>query len=69
MPLIEFSDRDTLFIYGHFMKKLKTLEKIKSSPDNPIHPESVDQEIELYSSVISTIEKFKPEIKLLGNLM
>jgi len=66
---IDFTDRDILFIYGHFTKKLKELEAIKSSPDNPIHPESINQEIELYSSVTTKIEKSKPEMTKLRELM
>jgi hypothetical protein len=66
---IEFSNKDILLIYGHFMKKIKELEAIKSAPNNPIDSNNIDQDIELYSSITSKIENSNPQILKLKELM
>lgn len=62
---INFTDRDVLFIYGTFKKKLEKLNQLKSIPDCPIAAESIDQDIELYSSVVNKILEAQPKLKVL----
>jgi hypothetical protein len=69
MPLIDFSNHDVLLIYGHFMKKIKELQLIEATPGNPIHPDTLKQDIELYSSITAKIEKSNPEVIKLRELM
>ncbi|MFF5994243.1 hypothetical protein AAGS61_05750 [Lysinibacillus sp. KU-BSD001] len=57
---IDFNKHDLLLIYGHFSKKIKKLELLKSMPDNPIDLESINQEIELFTSITSKIEEEHP---------
>ncbi|MNP03993.1 hypothetical protein D3C76_958940 [compost metagenome] len=69
MPLIDFSNHDVLLIYGHFMKKIKELQLIEATPGNPIHQDTLKQDIELYSSITAKIEKSNPEVIKLRELM
>ncbi|MGE7113969.1 hypothetical protein [Lysinibacillus sp. NPDC047702] len=64
MP-IDFTTEDLLLIYGHFSKKIKELELLKSMPDNPIDLGNINQDIELYSSITNKIEEERPSFLLL----
>lgn len=57
---INFNNNDLLLIYGHFSKKIKKLEQLKSMPDNPIDLSSINQEIELFTSITNKIEEEHP---------
>lgn len=57
---INFSTNDLLLIYGHFSKKIKKLEMLKSMPDNPVDISSINQELELFTSITSKIEEEHP---------
>ncbi|OKP94785.1 hypothetical protein [Paenibacillus sp. P32E] len=69
MPLIDFSEHDVLLIYGHFMKKIKKLELIQSTPGNPIHPDNIKEELELFSSITGKLEENNPQLLKLRELM
>lgn len=60
---INFTDRDILFIYGNFKKKLEKLNQLKSMPNCPIAEENINQDIELYSSVIDKLLEVQPNLK------
>ena len=61
MP-INFSSNDLLLIFGHFSKKIKELETLKSTPGNPIDLSNIDQDIELFTSITSKIEEEYPKL-------
>lgn len=64
---INFNDQDIIFIYGQFMKKIEKLNQIKSTPNCPIDHKSINQEIQLYQSVIDKILEVRPNIKKLDS--
>lgn len=66
---INFNEKDLLLIYGHFTKKIKELEKIKSTPGNPIDEKNINQDIELFSSITQKIEGSNPNISNLKNYL
>ncbi len=57
---INFNKYDLLLIHGHFTKKIKKLELLKTTPNNPIDLSSINQEIELFTSITSKIEEEHP---------
>jgi hypothetical protein len=63
---IDFSDKDILLIYGHFRKEINKLNKLKTSPGNPISVSNINQDIKLFSSITNKIEKVYPQILELG---
>ncbi|MEC0242021.1 hypothetical protein P4H66_19650 [Paenibacillus dokdonensis] len=67
--VVNFDNKDLLFIYGHFTKKIKKLQMIKESPNNPIHESSINQELKLFLSITTKIEDAYPEVKKLSHLM
>lgn len=60
---INFTDRDVLFIYGTFKKKIEKLNLLKSTPNCPIADESINQDIELYSSVVDKLLEVQPNLR------
>lgn len=60
---LDFSNNDLLLIYGHFRKKIKELNVLKASPSNPIHKDSINQDINLFSSITDKIEKVYPQFR------
>lgn len=58
----DFTPEDIISIYGHFKKHIQKLELIKNSPNCPIADESIDQEIQIYSSITSKIKKCYPNL-------
>lgn len=62
---INFTDQDVLFIYGTFKKKIEKLNLLKSTPNCPIADESINQELELYSSVVNKLLEAQPKLAIL----
>ncbi|WP_061317516.1 hypothetical protein [Clostridium botulinum] len=63
----DFTSEEIIFIYGHFKKKIKKLKLIKNAPNCPIADESINQELELYSSITDKIEKYYPQLDKLNS--
>jgi hypothetical protein len=66
---INFNKNDLLLIYGHFSKKVKELELLKSMPGNPIDLSNINQDIELFTSITSKIEEEHPSFNELKTHM
>ena len=63
---IDFSEKDVLLIYGHFIRQIKELETLKASPSCPIHKSNLNQDIKLFSSITGKIEAVYPNISKLA---
>lgn len=62
---INFTDQDILFIYGTFKKKIEKLNVLKSTPNCPIADDSINKEIELYTSVVNKLLEAQPKLAAL----
>jgi hypothetical protein len=65
---IDFSNRDVLLIYEHFVKEIKKLEEIKSAKEKVISARDINKHIGLYSSITDKIEAVYPRITKLRDL-
>ena len=61
---IDFSQKDVLLIYGHFVKQIKKLEELKAASSGSII--SINEELRLYSSITKKIEAAYPNISELA---
>ncbi|SCJ53307.1 Uncharacterised protein [uncultured Clostridium sp.] len=64
---IDFTTQEVLFIYGYFKKKIQKLDILKSTPNCPIADESINQEIELYSSIVDKLKQAQPNLSNLDS--
>lgn len=62
---INFSDKEVIFLYGFFKKKIQKLELLKQSPNCPIDSENINCDIKLYSSIVAKLEEAQPKLSKL----
>lgn len=62
----DFTPEESLFLYGYFKKKIKQLKLLKETPSNPICHETINIDINLYSSITDKIEKVYPNLSKLN---
>ena len=64
---INFSNDEIIFLYGRLRQRKEKLEIIKQSPQNPISTESIDQELNLYISMLSKLKEAVPQLSKMDN--
>lgn len=66
--LIDFDNKDIVFLYGYFTQEMDKLVALKNTPGCPIAPSSIDDTIDTYKSIIEKLTSAVPEVKkILGN--
>ncbi len=61
--IIDLSETDVLFIYGHFLKQLKQIKEAEIASGCPLDKTSIQNLKEPYLSVIEKLAKQAPFVK------
>lgn len=64
---INFSDTDLIFMYARFRKESRKLKEIRDTPNCPISPKNINQEIQLYDSLADKLRDACPGLKKLDD--
>lgn len=64
---IHFSEKELIFMYGHFRKEARKLMEIKSAPDCPISKINLEQDIALYSGIADKLRDSCPGLSKLDD--
>lgn len=64
---LELSDRDVLFIYGNFQKRIAEIDRISASPECPYDKTTIANQKAPYLSVIEKLSSQIPNLKKADN--
>lgn len=59
---INFSDSDLVFMYGHFRKEANKIIKLKNTSGCPIHEDTLNVDINLYTSLADKLRDACPAL-------
>lgn len=64
---INFSNTDVVFMYGHFRKEARKLTELKNTPKCPIHEDTLNTDIDLYTSLADKLREACPGLSKLDD--
>ena len=59
---VNFTDKEIIFMYGHFKKKVYELEFLKSQPNCPVSKKNINYDINLYNSIAQKLSDANPKL-------